>query len=254
MSAALWIAWVMFRRAMVVRVSGGIAAFGPPAVVLLLLLAPSTGAEGLSGAKIEAFGVERTWSSFIEASAQISSVALPLAGGILVAWWFGRELDDGLFPTLFARAVPRRSIAAARLVMVLAWGAIVTVLDLAATLGAGALLGLEGAAGLAPAAWTFTAVTLLTLAILPVIALATSAARSTTAGFGVLIGIVVVTQLGIAFGLDAWMPPAVSSLLAGIAGPDAAAAVAWPQVLLLLALGTACGVGTIAWWARARVR
>ncbi|GGI48655.1 ABC-2 type transport system permease protein [Agromyces flavus] len=254
MSAALWIAWVMFRRAMVVRVSGGIAAFGPPAVVLLLLLAPSTGADGLSGAKIEAIGVERTWSSFIEASVQISSVALPLAGGILVAWWFGRELDDGMFPMLFARAVPRRSIAAARLVMVFAWGAVVTVLSLAATLAAGALLGLEDAAGLVPAAWTFTVAALLTLAILPVVALATSVFRSTTAGFGVLIGIVVVTQLGIAFGLDAWMPLAVPSLLAGIAGADAAAIVAWPHVLLLLTLGTACAAGTIWWWARARVR
>lgn len=254
MSAALWIAWVMLRRAMVVRVSGGIAAFGPPAVVLLLLVAPSTGAGGLSGAKVEAFGVERTWSSFIEASAQISTVALPLAGGILVAWWFGRELDDGMFSTLFARAVPRRSIAAARLVMMFAWGAIVTALGLAATLGVGALLGLEDAAGLLPGVRTFTVATLLTLAILPVVALATSAARSTTAGFGVLIGIIVVTQLGIAFGLDAWMPPAVPSLLAGMAGADAAAAVAWPHALILIALGTACCIGTVAWWARARVR
>jgi ABC-2 type transport system permease protein len=254
MSAALWIAWVMFRRAIVVRVSGGLAAFGPPAVVLLLLLAPSTGAEGLSGAKIEALGVERTWSSFIEASAQISSVALPLAGGILVAWWFGREFDEGMFPTLFARAVPRGTIGASRLVMVFGWGAVVMVLGLAATLGAGALMGLEDAAGLAPAAWDFAVVTLLALAILPVVAVATSAFRSTTAGFGVLIGIVVVTQLGIAFGLDAWMPPAVPSLLAGIAGPDAAASVGWPHVLLLLALGAVCSAGTVGWWTQARVR
>ena len=148
----------------------------------------------------------------------------------------------------------RRTVATARFVLMAAWGAAVSVLGLAMTVGVGALLGLDDIAGLAPSAANFVVVALLTLAILPVIALATSVFRSTTAGFGVLIGIVAVTQLGIAFGFDAWMPPAVPPLLAGIAGPDAAAAVAWPHIALLLVVGAACTIGTLAWWSRARVR
>jgi ABC-2 type transport system permease protein len=95
---------------------------------------------------------------------------------------------------------------------------------------------------------------ILTVALLPLVALAASAFRGVTAAFGVLLGIVVVAQFGVTFGLGAWMPWAVPELLAGIAGDDAAGAVAWPHVALLVLLSGTCTAATLAWWARARVR
>ncbi|MEA2231988.1 MAG: type transport system permease protein [Solirubrobacteraceae bacterium] len=253
MSSALWIAWATFHRARVVWIAGGIGAFGPAVIALVFFAAAGSGSRGLAGAKLESLAAERTWSSFIGASAQIASIGVLLAAGVVVAWWFGRDFENGMFATLFARALPRVAIAAARLVPLTACGAAMIVVGLAATLAAGATLGLDAADGIASATGSFLTVGVLTVALLPLVALAASASRSVTAAFGALLGIVVLAQLGVTFGLGAWMPWAVPELLAGIAG-DAAAAIAWPHLALLVLLSGSCTAATLGWWARARVR
>jgi ABC-2 type transport system permease protein len=254
MSAALWIAWATFHRARVVRIAGGIGALGPATIALVFFAAAGSDSGGLAAAKIESLAAERTWSSFIGASAQITSVSLLLAGGIVVAWWFGRDFETGLFAALFARAVPRAAIAAARLALLTACGAATIIAGLVATLAAGATLALDRPDDIASASASFIAVGALTIALLPLVALAASLFRSVTAAFGVLLAIVVGTQLGITFGLGAWLPSAVPELLAGIAGADAAAAVAWRHLALLILLSVTATVATVAWWAQARVR
>lgn len=253
MSPALWIAWATFHRARVVRIAGAIGALGPAMIALVFFAAAGLDSRGLAGAKLESVAAERTWSSFIEASAQITSVGLLLAGGVVVAWWFGRDFENSTFATLFARAVPRVAIAAARLMLLTASGVATIIAGLAATLAAGATLGLDHPDDIASAAGLFIAVGALTVVLLPLVALAASLFRSVTAAFGALLGIVVATQLGVTFGVGAWLPLAVPELLAGIAGEDAAATVGWPHLGLLLLLSGVCTVATLAWWARARV-
>jgi ABC-2 type transport system permease protein len=254
MSAALWIAWATFHRARVVRIAGGIAALGHTTIALVFFAAAGSDSRGLAAAKIESLAAERTWSSFIGASAQISSVGLLLAGGVVAAWWFGRDFENGMFAMFFARAVPGVAIAAGRLALLMACGAATTVVGLTATLAAGAALGLDGSEDIASAAGSFMTVGALTTGLLPLVALAASLFRSVTAAFGALLGIVMVTQLGVTFGLGAWLSPAVPELLAGIGGEDAAAAVGWPHLGLLLLLSGTCTVATLAWWIRARVQ
>jgi len=254
MSAALWIAWATFHRARVVRIAGAIGALGPAMIALVLFAGAGSDSDGLAAAKLESLAAERTWSSFIGTSAQITSVGVLLAGGVVAAWWFGRDFENGMFATLFARAVPRVAISAARMALLTACGAATIIVGLAATMAGGVTLGLDGPGDIASAAGSFIAVGALTVALVPLVALAASLFRSVTAAFGALLGVVVATQLGVTFGVGAWLPPAVPELLAGIAGQDAAAAVRWPHLGLLLLLSGACTVATLAWWARARVR
>lgn len=254
MSAALWIAWTTFHRARVVRIAGALGALGPAMIALLFFAAPGTDSHGLASPKVGSLAADRTWSSFIGASAQITSIGLLLAGGVVVAWWFGRDFEYGMFATLFARAVPRGGIAAARLALVTACGAATIIVGLAATLTAGLTLGLDGPDHIASATGTFVAAGALTVVLLPLVALAASLFRSVTAAIGALLGIVMVTQLGVTFGLGAWLPPAVPGLLAGVAGEAAAADVRWPHLGLLLLLSGMCTVATVGWWSRARVQ
>lgn len=254
MNAALWIAWATLRRARVVGIAGGLGALAPAIIALVFFAAAGSDSRGPAGAKLEALAAERTWSSFISASAQITSIAVLLAGGVVAGWWFGRDFENGTFATLFARAVPRVAIAAARLALLTVCGVATIIVGLIATLAAGAPLELDRPDDIASSARTFIAVGALTIVLLPLVALAASLFRSVIAAFGALLGIVVVTQLGVTFGSGAWLPTAVPELLAGMAGEDAAAAVQWPHLGLLLLLSCACTVATLTWWARAPVR
>jgi hypothetical protein len=79
MSGALWIAWTTLRRARVARMAVGIGALGPALIALVFFAVAGSGSGGVAQAKLEAFATDRTWSSFIGASAQITSVGLLLA-------------------------------------------------------------------------------------------------------------------------------------------------------------------------------
>ena len=157
MNGALSIAWTTLRRARVVRVAGGIGALAPAMIAFVFSAATGSDSGSPAGAKLEALVAERTWSALIGASAQITSIGLLLAGGVVAAWWFGRDFESGMFETLFARAVSRVAIAAARLALLTAAGAATIIVALAATLAAGSTLRLERTHDILSSAGTFVA-------------------------------------------------------------------------------------------------
>ena len=61
------------------------------------------------------------WSAFLSVAVQITSAAGVLAFGVGISWLYGREFADGTIPGLFGLPVSRGAIAAAKLLVYLAW-------------------------------------------------------------------------------------------------------------------------------------
>lgn len=167
--------------------------------------------------------------------------------GVVVSWCVGREFTDGTITTLFARPVPRAMIAAAKLVVLLAWGCLVGC-TVAVSVGvAGILLGLPAQG--APAIVGRLAVlgVFIVLGAMPAAWVATRS-RGVIAPIAVILGLLVVTQFAVALGVGGWMPWAAGGLWAGVAGDQAARAVTLPQLALAVIVGLlACAAAVRAW-------
>ena len=155
------------------------------------------------------------WNLLLGVVAQVTAAAALLGFGVALSWMFGREFADGTISGLFALPVSRPAIAAAKLLVYLAWAfAVATVLVL--------LLGCIGLLlGLGPLD-TGVLATLARQHILTVLSavLAIPAAWVATLGRGLLpgiattIGLIVTAQVMVVAGTGAWFPLAAPALWA----------------------------------------
>ena len=74
-----------------------------------------------------------------------------------------------------------------------------------------------------------------------------SGAAGRLPGIGVLLGIVIVTQVLAVVGVGGWFPYAAPGMWSGMGGDEVAASVTALQLLLALPVGAA-GVGAALWW------
>lgn len=236
------------RKAVASRVvpwTTGILGVGLAALTSGLLAAAAAGDERVL-ARLGPLADADGWALLVGTAAQILAAGGFGACGILIAWLFGREFADGTVGGLFALPVRRSSIALGKLVVYLAWAAIVA---LALTL---LLASLGLAAGLA-ATDPDGAVHLLRIPVLTMLtaflavpaAWVASLARSLLAGIAATIVLIIVAQVCAVLGVGAWVPFVAPALWA--IDP---AAVPWPALAGVLVVPVVFG-GAIAYtWAR----
>lgn len=155
------------------------------------------------------------WEGLLSRTAQIEAVAVPLASGVVLAWIFAREFQDGTISGLFLLPIGRGRIAAAKLCVQLLWStASVALLQLGLLpLGLACGYGPPDPERVADLLRLFAIGTLAAPAVAPVAWIAT-ATRSSLAGTATAIGLVVLAQIGALSGTGRWLPSAALALWA----------------------------------------
>lgn len=249
--AAMAVEALKLRRSTVARIATALLVLLVPlGSVGMVALARSPQAVGPTAAKLADYATGDLATTHLLVCSQILSVAALAAGGFFVAWSFGRELESGTAGALFGLAVPRGTIALAKCLVALAWIVACVLLTVAVTTAASAVAvtasggpfptwagmrdavvaGLLGGGLALPFAWVATAT------------------RSQLGTVGALVGVVALTQIVVLLGGGSWFPYAAPSLWAGMGGPDAAAAIGLPHLLLAAAVAPlAVAAVTRAW-------
>lgn len=185
------------------------------------------------------------WEGLFATAAQITAAGGLVACGVVLSWLLAREFADGTITGLFALPLGRGTLAAAKLAVYLAWSAVVSglLVVMLGTLGLATGLELPDSGVWGGLARQFV-LGILTAAIALPVAWVASLTRSLLAGVATTIGLVVVAQVGVIAGADAWLPLAAPALWA-VSGGSAAT----PGQLALSVLFGACfaAATTIVW-------
>lgn len=232
MKAALATEMAKFARSNAVRATTIIMVAGIALICSSMLLAVGSADPQLT-AKLGALIDPGGWAGYLAVAAQVTAAASVLGFGVVLSWLFGREFADGTITGLFGLPVSRPTIAAAKLVVYLAWSAVTSVGLLVALVAFGMLFGLGGIPlDVAPALGRQLALSVLTAAIATPVAWAATLGRSLLAGVGAAIGILVASQVAVIAGVGDWFTFSAPGLWAVSAG----SAVSGPQLMLVLPL------------------
>jgi len=200
-------------------------------------------------AKVGAGGTP-DWPGLLTSAAQVTSAGGLLAGGVVLAWLFGREFADGTVVALFALPVGRGHIALGKLAVYAVWLVVVNTALTGGLLALGAALGYG-----APSADTWSGLgrqlvlgVLMGASATPVAWVAT-VTHSLLAGVGGAIGLVVLAQVGVLAGAGGWLPLAAPVLWAVSEGSS----VTIVQLGLTLVVTVAFASWTAASWQRMQV-
>jgi ABC-2 type transport system permease protein len=255
LATALWVETLKARRTPLTWLSGLAIALAPliGGLFMLIVKEPAWARRvGLLATKAQLRAEQADWPTYAALLAQAVAVGGLFVFGLIVCWIFGREYADGTLMTLLAVPTPRWMIVAAKFMVVAIWVAALTLLVGLLGLAIGLALALPGGS---LALTLATAARLLLVAAL-LLALVAPVAWVACAGGGYLppvgaIGLVaVLAQIVAALGWGGLFPWSVPALVAGLAGPEAAA-LGPTSYLLVILTGLAGLAGTIAWWALA---
>ena len=201
-------------HATVVRVTTVLMVLGISLICASMLLAVHTDDPQLA-AKLGPLIDPGGWAGYITVAIQVTGAAGFVGYGVVLSWLFSREFADGTITGLFAIPVSRPTIAAAKLVVYLAWG-LVTAAALLFTL---IVLGLASGLGAIPAdavpsiARQF-AISVFTIVIATPAAWAATLGRSVLTGIATTIAILVLSQVSVIAGAGGWFPFAAPALWA----------------------------------------
>ncbi|MEU4363782.1 ABC transporter permease [Promicromonospora sp. NPDC023987] len=252
--AALAVETLKLRRSVVARLATLLlVVLVPIASVGAVALARSPRAVGATAAKLTAYATGDLAGAHLMVCAQVLSVAALFAAGFLLAWSFGRELEDGVAGALFGLAVPRGTIALAKCLVALAWIAGCTVLTVAVSTAASAVVTASSGApfdGAWAGARTALVAGLLGGGLALPFAWVATVTRSQLGTVGALVGVVALTQVVVLLGGGSWFPYAAPSLWTGLGGADAAAAVGPPHLLLAAATAPLAVAAVVHSWRR----
>ncbi len=206
---------------------------GIPLVCMAALLGARSD-DPVLAAKLGPLVAEGGWEGFLSASAQVTAVGGLLAFGVVLAWQFGREFSEGTITGLFAIPVPRRSVAAAKLLVYLGWVLAVTTGLILVLLIAGASLGLGVPRS---EVWLLLAqqygLVLLTAGLAIPAAWAATLGRGLLSGIAAIIGVIVLAQIAVFTGLGAWFPFSAPGLWAATGGAEPQTSVSVGQLALV---------------------
>ena len=253
MTRALRVEWLKFQRSPVVVVSTVLMVALLPAIGLGMFSVASADVAGPLAAKVQGLLIGEGWEAYLGVISQVAAAAGFVGVGVVAAWTFGREHSDRTFPSLFALAVSRRSIASAKFVVVGIWIiALAAVVTLVAVL-AGTLGGVDGsAAERGPALFRLFLVVAATGLLALSAGYAASVGRGYLPAIGAIVIVVAAAQISVLFGAGGWFPFAVPGLVA-IIGSQAAPALSPAQLALVPVVVLAVVWLTVDWWQRAEV-
>jgi ABC-2 type transport system permease protein len=237
-----------FRRAPAPRVAAAMLVGGIATMCLVMLLTAERG-DPQAAAKLGPVVALGGWTALLSASAQITAVGGLIGFGVVLAWSFGREFNDGTIGGLFALPVTRGQLAGAKFAVFGLWSLAVNAGLVIALLGSGLALGLGAPdGGVVALLGRQFAVGVLTAALALVAGLAASLGRGVLAGIATVIAVVVLAQAAAIAGAGGWFPFAAVGLWATTVGPDVFAVVSPWQLSVVVPTGAVLVWLTIRRW------
>jgi ABC-2 type transport system permease protein len=249
MKRAITVEMLKVRRSPVVAATSILIVVLVPALCLGFVAVAENGGTGAIALKAQAMVVGEGWSAYTSLLGQMMAVTLFLGPGVVTAWAFGREFSDRTFDSLFAMTVSRGSTATAKYVVLIAWGAALTVVLLAVAV----LVGLVTSVGpiemdeVVPQLGRLAVTGFLTTMIATTVGLVASVGRGYLPAIGAIILLTMAAQVAVLFGTGAWFPYAAPGLYA-VAGTDAAIHVDAVQLLLVPIVTGIVAWITVRWW------
>lgn len=165
-------------------------------------------------------------------------------------WSYGREFTDGTVGALAGLAVPRRTVGLAKALLLVVWLAGCLATSIVVTGLLSLLAGGRLSAGAGQQAAVAAVAGLLAVALVVPFGWVATATRSQLGTIGVLIGVVMVTQIVVVLGAGTWFPYAVPSLLTGMGGDEVTGDISVGAMLLTAALCPASVVAIAGQWQR----
>lgn len=189
---------------------------------------------------------EDGWDRLVGVAIQITSTAGLLGFGVVMAFVVGREFADGTISGLFALPVTRATIAAAKIIVVLAWTAVIAVCLIVAIVAIGFITGngMPDSDAIDRLARLFV-LTVLSGALAVPAAWAATLGRGLLPGITVTIGIIASAQVLIIAGAGAWYPAVAPALWA--IDPTS---VSIAQLGLVVIIATGFATATVHSWTR----
>lgn len=254
MRAALLIEWWKVRRSPVTLTATALMGLVLPAMGLGFYNVALSDANGILADKATAFLVGDGWDGYLGLVDQIAAVAVLLGVGVVVAWVFGREHVDRTFPSLFAHATSRRSMAMAKFVVMFGWVVVVSLVIAALSFLLGVVSGVGPLEepGLLPGLLRLVAIAICAGVLGLTLALVSSAGRGYLPAIGALILIIAAAQVAVLFGTGGWFPYAIPGLLA-VAGAEGAPTILPIQIAMVPGLTAVALWLTVRWWRTAEV-
>ena len=247
--------WLKLRRSPTAWVTAAIVGLVVPAITAAFMAAARLGRTDRPLAlKINAMLIGEGWVAYLGMLAQILSVAMVMGAGFVGSWSFGREFTDHTVASLFALPTSRASVAAAKFLVLAFWAAGVCAVVLVAAFVLAPVAGLAlpgmGEPGLA---LKVLGVGVTGALLSTPMALVASLARGALPAIGVLILIVVATQIITLVGFGSWFPYAAPSLWAGMGGQEAATLIRPVHLALVPVMSALAAAATIWRWDRMQI-
>lgn len=229
----------------VVRAATLLIVVGIATLTASLAAAAGTGNEQIL-AQLGDLADEEGWARLIGIAIQITSAAGLLGFGVVMAFVVGREFTDGTINGLFALPVTRATIAAAKLIVVLVWTAVVAICLIGTVVAIGVVTGhgMPNTDDIDRLARLFV-LTVMSGALAVPAAWAATLGRSLLPGIAVTIGIIASAQVLVVVGAGAWYPAVAPALWA--IDPTS---VTIAQLGLVLVVATIFSVVTVHSWTR----
>jgi ABC-2 type transport system permease protein len=189
---------------------------------------------------------EDGWDRLVGIAIQITSTAGLLGFGVVMAFVVGREFADGTVSGLFALPVARGTIAAAKVIVVLTWTAVVAVCLMVAIVIVGVITGngMPNTDAVNRLARLFV-LTVLSGGLAVPAAWAATLGRGLLPGIAVTIGLIASAQVLVVAGAGAWYPAVAPALWA--MDPTS---VSIAQLGLVILVATAFATATVHSWTR----
>jgi ABC-2 type transport system permease protein len=254
MRRAIVVEFLKIRRSLVVLITSALMVVLVPALCLGFVIVAERGGTGAVALKAQAMVTGEGWEAYLGLLGQMTAITLFIGPGVVVAWAFGREYADRTFPSLFAMPVTRGSTAAAKFIVLLGWGVVLTAVMLLSTfvVGVVARVGPLGEVDLAADYARLALVGTLTMMLSLTIGYVASAGRGYLPAIGAMVLLTVAAQVSVLFGTGGWFPYAAPGLYA-VAGAEEAIEVNAVQLLLVPVATLAVAWATVRWWGTSEV-
>jgi len=194
------------RSARVLWSTGALLALGVATLAAVVVVAGRGGDPAIL-AKLGPQAATGDWAALLATAAQVTAAGGLLAFGVGLSWLIGREFADGTISGLFGLPVSRSDVAAAKLIVFLAWAfavsAALTVLLLVAGVALG--LGAPDSAAMAGLVRQFALGALTALIAVPA-GWAASLGRGLLPGIAVTVGVLVLAQVSVLADFASWIP------------------------------------------------
>ncbi len=222
--------------------------FGALFVIVLRNPSLTAGNEALT-AKATLTGFSADWPSFFNLVSQAVGVGGVIVFGFVAGWLFGREYSDNTLKDLFVLPVGRTTVVVSKLIVCIAWCAIITVVVTAVSLVVGLLLNLPGWEWgmLWSSLLRIAATASLVVSLCPPVFFVACAGRGYLAPLGFVVLTVVFAQIVGALGFGAYVPWAVPALYSGL-GSEVGGSPGGVSYLIVVLTGVAGLVATVYRW------